>query len=52
MKIVKSSTIIKKYANLKFANDIQNVISLHRMKFQEFLFISIFLRYTYADTHE
>jgi len=42
MRIVKSSTITIKYANLKFANDIQNIISLHRMKFQELLSISIF----------
>ena len=53
MRIVKSSTIITKNANLKFANDIQNIISLHRMKFQELLFISNFyLGYTHEDTHE
>jgi hypothetical protein len=42
MRICKPTKLITKFANLKFANVIQNIISLHRMKSQELLFISIF----------
>jgi len=38
-----NSTLITKYANLEFANVIQNIILLHRMQFQELLFTSSFL---------